>query len=400
MISPEEYMKRYKRCNNNSMFQKDEAFAHIINSLYMNHNMHFREIYSSTVYPQYIKLGDQHLFLWDNFYWDLLEAYIQCEILLSENKNNLELCIIYFTEMVYFFLTFRLEKYPYLSLAISEEAQIWRNQFLLRYRSDPDLQHIMKVSKASIKEQLLLCKLFVFLHEYTHFSYSISNDFMLDKENLIHFCKEMLPRVKAARSDKWLILSMEELAAGNDRRLLEETCCDLRAIDELTRIFNIAFDPKATTDRAYPYVLTHVEEVLRFQHFVMQIEQIWQSFYLAHFDNTGTINDVHNDWRNEFNRKRLKDQSLSAARFQFIHLASQSLPAFHTDASVKYQKETAFLKGYEREDYRDFVNTVLNYFCNEQALFALNARGLCLEYADKLYPQEALQKRDELLGWQ
>lgn len=400
MISPEEYIKRYRRCNNNSMFQKDEAFAHIINSLYIGPNMHFHEIYSSTIYPQYIKLGDQHLFLWDDFYWDLLEAYIQCEILLSESKDNLESCKIYFIEMVYFFLTFRLEKYPYLSLAISEEAKIWRDQFHLRYHSDPDLQHIMVVAKANIKEQLLLCKLFVFLHEYTHFSYSVSNGFMIDKKHLIHFCKEMLPLAKAAQSDKWLILSMEELAAGKDQRLLEEACCDLRAIDQLICFYNKVFGSETAIEKTYPYVLTHVEEILRFQYLVMQTEQIWQSFYLAHFDNTKTINDADNDWKNKFNKKHTKDQIQIAARYHFIHLASQSIPVFHTDSSIKYQEEIAFLSGYEREEYRDFVNTILNWFCNEEALFALNTRALLLEYKDKLYPQEALQKRDQLLGWQ
>ena len=133
MISPEEYIKRYRRCNSNHMFQNDEIFAHIVNNLYIGPNMHFKEVYSSNIYPQYIRLGDQHLFLWDNFYWDLLEAHIQCKILLQESKCNRDFCTIYFTGMVYLFLSFRLEKYPYLSLAIAEESQLWREQISLRY---------------------------------------------------------------------------------------------------------------------------------------------------------------------------------------------------------------------------------------------------------------------------
>lgn len=388
MISPEEYIKRYRRCNSNSMFQKDISFVHIVNSLYIGSNMHFIEIYSSNIYPQYIRLGDQHLFLWDNFYWDLLEAHSQCKILLLEDKNNLDFCKIYFTGMVYLFLAFRLERYPYLSLAISEEAQIWRNQISLKYHSNPALQHLLKVAKANIDEQILICKLFVFLHEYTHFLYSNPNNFVIDKKNLMDFCKKVLPVVKANQADKFLIHAIEELSTGKDQRLLEETCCDLRATAEVTKLFNKLFDTKATIDKAHQFVLAYIEEVQRFQHLVMQIEQMWQAFYLSYFD------------RNEFNKKRTKDQALAAARFQFIYLASRLLPEFISNFSITPRENVSFLSGYGNEEYSDFFNAITSFFCNEQTLLAINARGICLEYVDKLSPQDALQKRDKLLGWQ
>lgn len=400
MISPEEYIKQYRRCNSKCLFKKDISFSHIVNSLYIGPNMHFKEIYSSNVYPQYIRLGDQHMFLWDNFYWDLLEAHTQCKILLLEDKNNLDFCKIYFMGMVYLFLAFRLERYPYLALAISEEAQIWRNQLSLKYHSNPSLQHFLKIVKSNIEEQLLICKLFVFLHEYTHFLYFNPNNFMIDRKNLINFCKKVLPIAKANQADKYLIIAIEELATSKNQRLLEETCCDLRAIAELTQLFSKLFDTKVTIDKAHQFVLAHVEEVQRFQHLVIQIEQIWQAFYLSHFNNSIAINDVNNDWRNKFNKKRTKDQALTAARYQFIHLASRLLPEFQLDSSRTHKENFSFLSGYENEEYSDFFNAITSYFCNEQTLFAINARGICLEYVDKLYPQEALQKRDKLLGWQ
>lgn len=399
MISPEEYIKRYRRCNSNHMFQNDEIFAHIVNNLYIGPNMHFKEVYSSNIYPQYIRLGDQHLFLWDNFYWDLLEAHIQCKILLQESKCNRDFCTIYFTGMVYLFLSFRLEKYPYLSLAIVEESQLWREQISLRYNSDQNLQHIMKVSNANIKEQILLCKLFVFLHEHTHFLYSNPKNFEIDKKNMVDFSKRILSIEKVNLSDGFLVLAIEKLASGEDLRLLEETCCDLRAITELTRLFNKVFDTETPIDKEHHFILTHVLEVQKFQHLVMQIEQVWQAFYLSFFDKTDDISNINEDWERKFKKKRTEDQALVTARYQFIHLASCLLPEFILDASKDHMRKILFLSNYENEEYSNFSNTICEYFCNEHALFAINARGLHLEHIDKICPQEALETRNKLVGW-
>ena len=395
MFSVDEYLNEFRRVHNNPMFQHDASFAELITKFILKRNMSFREVYSSSFYPQYVRLGEQHLFIWDNYYWDLFGAYCQCNILMQYDKNYTDFCKIYFSGLLYLFLSLRLEKYPYLSLAIAEAYPIWRSAFQSTYSNDPRLKNAMVQIKEQSKKRFLPAKLFVFFHEYCHCIYTDLTLFKRDKIQIVTFCNSLLSYPKRPIIDEHTDLAIHMLARSEDKRAIEEVCCDLRAIQKTTSFWNKYFDQKTPVDITHQAVLSHAGCVQAFQHIIMQVESVYNWFYIS-TQNT-PLWERKKVWYSFEPEIRKRDIEIISARFQFMHLASPLFPEFILDKSKEHIKGIMIANPFDTDEYNDFFNSIVECMCSYENMESTLLRAMELE--EHHSQREASMKRDQIIGW-
>ena len=432
MINPDEYIKRFRRINADFTFEQDEIiFASIAKDICTAEGIQFRDIYSSFVFPQCVKLGNEHLIIWDNCYWDFVFVYCQCVELLCVDKSYADFCKPYFIWHIYKFLSLRLEKYPYISLALAKEAVAWEAAFKdILEASEKNIQDYLIESKSKLKTKSIINKLYVFFHEHMHFIYATKGFEGTDKIAMVELCKRMKDSIAGAEIDEIIRTTIESLAEGNDLRALEEVSCDYRSIMEATQFWHSLIKSELPISKTFRQVISHVNHIRDFNNIVNQIEQTWQAHSAIFNDllpekdkrnliqSAGEIADklrardeamlqVYDEhikkWTQEsdvkFDKMKKRDESVSQARNEFLILACYFAPHIIVEQPLEDLRDICDEITYNFKKYGDFFNSIHSSVCNLEKLMPVFIESHAIEFALQYTPARALEKRDELLGW-
>jgi len=432
MISPDEYIKRFRRTKADFTFEKDEEiFASIAKDICATEGIQFREIYSSFVFPQYVKLGKEHLIIWDNCYWDFVFVYCQCVELLCVDKSYADFCKPYFIWHIYKFLSLRLEKYPYISLALAQEAVACEAAFKhILEAAGKSIQDYLIASKAKLKTRSIINKLYVFFHEHMHFVYAVKGFEGSDKLAMVELCKRMKDSFVGAEIDEIIRTTVESLAEGNDLRALEEVCCDYRSVMEVTQFWHSLVQSELPIGITFRQVISHINHIRDFNNVFNQIEQTWQAHSAGFNDlfpekykrNLIQAADVvaeklragdeamwqayeehSTKWAQEasikFDKMKKRNETVSQARNEFLILACYLAPHVTVEQPLEALKDACDEITYNFKKYGDFFNSMYFSVCSVEKLMPVFIESHTIEFALQYTPAKALEKRDELLGW-
>jgi len=126
-------------------------------------------VFTTTVYPQCVKLSDRYYILWDNMFWDLYDRFLFCALYFQAENEKVDYNFIqnYLLSMSLLFLSNRLEKHPALAYLFGRK---YKSDYPLVYSYDckEDKSFYQTLREQGHAHKSNLGKWFAYFHELTH----------------------------------------------------------------------------------------------------------------------------------------------------------------------------------------------------------------------------------------
>lgn len=295
MINLEDYIKQFRHVYVSPFkppVENYEFFKRLLPEI-CHCRLEFIEINSTDVYPKFIRIGDRHVCLWDNMYWDFFVGFVSSKYLVVENEKWLDFCNSLTEYMIWMFLTFRFEKNPCLSYVLGEYLKIAQDSVMNQLATDPMLNYRYGELQADIVKRLIICQEFVLFHELAHHEFEKT----LYKEEftseLIDFCRDIHAEETCSSTDfkdesyqNHLMLKMISDLDKNSKEL-EELCCDIKAIRRSTELTLQVLKDHDEPIQIFTDLMKKVDWVQKFQLLLGEIEFVWNLLYKEYYLNSG-----------------------------------------------------------------------------------------------------------------
>lgn len=292
------------------------------------------EVYSSEVYPRYIRLDKKDYIIWDNHFWDLyghflLICFLYDDLQILMPKDH---CIECFKSLMLLFLSSRFEKIPSLSRYIAEEYKNL-NTKVFRYDKAENINIIL--AENGYLEQLNLARIFGYCHEIAHVAFRKQNQLSFTVKNkIIDYCEQWMSLYKLNKhidlisedknSDSNLEITYsisKQLLEDEDGRMLEEICCDVIAMYTMVTYFEIQGLSKDEIGNK----IAIVDYFLLFTWWLSSNEQYWNMMRMIYLDpvsNDNAFVDEKNPFYNYANK--ITEELLVRVNFTFNFFAEFS----------------------------------------------------------------------------
>lgn len=359
-----------------------------------NHiNLH--EVYSSEVYPRYIRLNKKDYIIWDNHFWDLYGHFLQIYFLYDDlqNPRTMDYYIDCFKSLMLLFLSSRFEKIPSLSRYIAEEYKKFNTE-VLPYNKSKNINDVL--AQNGYLEQLNIARIFGYCHEIAHVAFRIKNQLSFSVKNkIIDYCEQwidfyelnkyidLISENKNSDHDVEIIYSIsKQLLEDKDGRMLEEICCDVIAMYTMVTYFEI----QGLSKDEIGSKIAFIDYFLLFNWWVSSNEQYWNMMRMIYLE--PVINDnAFVDEKNPFyNYANIITEELSVrTNFTFIFLEEFS--------KISIQNKRVISK-LINEDFFDMLERANGYDSMQKILTKYG-----VSHKDFNSGLKHLQKKNQLIGW-
>jgi len=268
-----EYLKLFRKQLFYPRLKEETQLSEFFISVTGSNGISFSEIYSTTIYPEFVQIEGERFMLWDNHFWDLYERFLLGFILAKSPKVDYSVIFEYINAISFLFLTNRFDSVPCLSYIFARHYA--GTGFAVppynKFEATPNRD---KLITAGYHKTLISGKLYVFFHEVIHSLIKIdSSIFDDDREDIIRFCAELIDN----NIDGQVRETALEIIQGKDEGLIEEICCDLRAITESIRLLHKSSAEGADKKQTLMDFIMDIRYLLTFHGSMLQIEGAWQA---------------------------------------------------------------------------------------------------------------------------
>ena len=265
-----EYIECFRNNHPSPRLFEDEYLSKIFKSLAKTKNCSYREIYSTTIYPQYLSVNEQDVIAWDSLYWDLFERYLYGIWQIEDSSQFPINTTDYFFSIICLFLSLRFESVPIFSLVFAKHYA-GTGFAVLPFSRHEKISINSQLQNSHFAEVLCLCKVFAFLHELAHCISRRDDDYHSEIFSSVKdLCKQITtmpwPFADTSMRDAAIAISN-----GKEKKLTEEVCCDLYAILSGINIANNLFPQESHKD-AFIHYTQSMRYLIAFQISMNQVE--------------------------------------------------------------------------------------------------------------------------------
>ena len=242
-------------------------------------------VYSSEVYPRYIRLDENDYIIWDNHFWYLYKYFLWIYSSYIDLQLSKEKCIFYCKSLLFLFLSSRFERIPSLSRYIAEEYKKLKIKVPQYDRHEDSTNILTNKGYLNVKE---LGYMFGYCHEVAHIAFKEKNQLSNTvKSKVMNYCEECIRLYNISKSlgdgnpNLENIYSISKLLVeNNDRKILEEICCDIIAMYTITTHLEIqGADKKEIADK-----IACIDYFLFFIWWISSAEQYWAAMRMVYLN--------------------------------------------------------------------------------------------------------------------
>lgn len=268
----DDYLRLFRKQLFYQRIKEEPQLFNFFHQLSSRDGIEFVEIYSTSIYPQIIQISDKRFILWDNHFWDLYERFLIGIDISSTSEVNSNVIFDYINAITMLFLTNRFDGVPCLSYLFAKHYA--GTGFVVppynKFEADSNRE---KLVNAGYHKILVSSKLYIFFHEYIHHMFDKDPElFSVDCEDIVRLCSKFIdfwPDNDGAKD------AAIEIVKRKDQRLMEEVCCDIRAV---TESINLLFTSQEGTDKkqVIQEFIKAIRYLLTFNGSLAQIEGTWR----------------------------------------------------------------------------------------------------------------------------
>lgn len=387
MIGFDEYLKRFRNQHPHPRVSEDFQIAELFKSFSNKRGLAFLEIYSTSIFPQYIKKGEGNYLLWDNHFWDLFNRFLYGLIYIQSDNADLNFSFDYFNSISTLYLINRYERVPALSYILSKHyaGSGYTIPAYNKCEYDPIAD---KLDKHGYGKTSRICKIYVFIHEQMHFIYrNQSKTRELDFLEISDLCRQ-IAAAEWPFEDRIMQESAQHLIKNSDLTFLEEVCCDVRAITETVGLLNEMHG--GNRQKIIQDVFDSIRYVITFQNCMFQIERKWQFTYetIEKFSDD-FIKHGKDEYNKKFDEQQVYTQNESQARANLILLLAQLV----LKSELLPQADDFF----ESESFISFFQPTIEFMINGRVLDSVFEEYVYLK--DKFSYEEFATAKKLNVGW-
>lgn len=303
-------------------------------------NFDVLEVFSHSVFPQYIKFGDENKFIWNGVFWDFFERYLfAIAVLENDAKVNLISDFSeYFESIFLMFLSLITTPYPALSYVIATKYYKLTSKIPhYNLKESPFLNDFLIDNGYS--ELMLNSKMFVAFHELYHFV------FQTDEKAKNETFKTIREICIGLSEKSWGTESRLDdifLEAKNNKSYFEDLCCDCKAIFD-SIIFLEDIHPDTSKFELYKRFMNHISYVISLQTNFDIISNYYKILYKGFVQKEKTFDEIRKNMDLLPIDSMIREEACTHivdCLFYNMETTDLSIKFFHSDIYEKYVLST------------------------------------------------------------
>lgn len=374
-----EYIQDNYNLHRNAKYTKhEEFFHHFQREMERKYGIKTIEIYSTSIFPRQVSIGNERYYLSDNHFWNMYEhyliAYFLCSRRISIGISYNDLLSMIFN-MVLLAMANLQDHHPHLALSFAQEYQRCGMRMGDYERSFFDTGVIPEIDR-------IVCFSYVsvFIHEIAHKRYSSFEHDKIGFDDFIKllksFSKDKLPSDENMRN---AIQEMQRLLEGNNTKGIEELYCDFSSMVSVIDLVVKKFDNVFSLDECAKLTMESFLLPIIFQVLLVQNQLFWEQQYYCFFNMDAMAEKTYEKI------KKLFTETMS--RTSFICLIAQM---YLVDRYSVSANAVNLIKVSEFDD-------VSKYLLNSGYSFEILQRAK--ENEGKYSKYEARELRNKILKW-
>lgn len=379
-----------------AIHQQFQTLANYILGSDFNEPIFVIDCYTTEVYPRYIQLTDCNFMAWDNHFWDIYGRFLFMYFAYINIGNSIShnFFVNYYKSMLLIFLSNRCEKNPAFSRYLAEEYSKMDAKFP-PYDEYEDINDIL--DKVGHQPEFNISRIFGFCHEISHVAFRKKNTLSLTIQNeVITYCELLIELIelsrevddiigidKNKRTDKRILDIAKKLLTNSDKKLLEETCCDIIALYVLSKYFS---EECSMEQEQIEASLSTIHYFLVCTSWLSSSEKFWNGMMEVY---TSIENDTaFVDPDNPFYNLGSKITDYHAVRTSFVFSFCNDKLGIKLDDSWVHKElnDSGFIAMLEKARGLDVMENILNKTKNAKT-----------DYAHAIAHQK---KKNQLIGWE
>lgn len=374
-----EYIQDNYNLHLNPQYTKhEEFFHHFQREMERKYGIKTIEIYSTSMFPRQVSIGNERYYLSDNHFWNMYEHYLTAHFLCSRrisigiSYDNLMSMI---SNMLLLAMANLQDHHPHLALSFAQEYQRCGMRMGDYAKSFFDTGVIPEIDRI-----VFFSYVSVFIHEIAHKRY---NSLECDESGVNDFIKilESFPKDKMPLNENMrnAILEMQRLLAENDKKGLEELYCDFCSMVSVIDLVVKKCGDTFSLDECVKLTMESLMLPIIFQVLLVQNQLFWEHKYYQFFSM---------DMKAEKTFKKIKKLfTETMSRTSFICLIAQ---VYLVDQYSVSADAVNLIKVSEFDD-------ISKYLLDSRHSFEILQRTKDNEKKYSMY--EARELRDKILRW-